>query len=69
MRFAAGLQAAVFARLAGDAALAALVGGAIYDAPPALAPDASTDYVTLGEETRAGERHQDQRRARCTTSP
>ena len=32
--FAASLQAAVFRRLAGDAALAALVGDAIHDAPP-----------------------------------
>jgi hypothetical protein len=47
---AAELQARVFARLAGDAAVAGLVGSAIYDAPPALAP-AETDYVLLGEET------------------
>jgi hypothetical protein len=48
--FAAGLQAKVFERLEEDAALGALVGGAIYDAPLGLAPEA-TDYVTLGEET------------------
>lgn len=48
--FASGLQARVFARLAGDAALAGLVGSAVYDAPPALAPE-DTDYVTLGEES------------------
>lgn len=48
--FASGLQARVFARLAGDAALAGLVGGAVYDAPPALTP-AETEYVTLGEES------------------
>jgi hypothetical protein len=51
--FAAGLQARVFARLAADPALAALVGGAIHDAPLGLAP-AATDYVTLGEETVRG---------------
>ena len=48
--FSAGLQAGVFGRLTGDATLAALTGGAIYDAPPALAP-ADTEYVLLGEET------------------
>ena len=48
--FASGLQAGVFARLSGDSTLAGLVGGAVYDAPPALTP-AETEYVTLGEET------------------
>jgi hypothetical protein len=48
--FSVGLQAAVFARLRDDAELAALVGAAVYDAPPALAPD-ETEYVLLGEET------------------
>jgi hypothetical protein len=48
--FAAGLQAGVYARLVADAGIAALVGGAIYDAPPALTPG-ETDYVLLGEET------------------
>lgn len=48
--FAGGLQARVYERLAGDAGLAALVAGAIYDAPLAMAPEA-TEYVTLGEET------------------
>jgi Protein of unknown function (DUF3168) len=48
--FAADLQAGIYARLAADDALAALVGAAVYDAPPALTPEA-TDYVTLGEET------------------
>ena len=48
--FSPGLQAGVFGRLAGDATLATLTGGAIYDAPPALAP-ADTEYVVLGEET------------------
>jgi len=48
--FASGLQASVYARLAGDAALRALVSGAIYDGVPALSP-AETEYVTLGEES------------------
>lgn len=45
---AAALQQAVFERLRGDAALVALVGGAIYDAVPngAVPPL----YVTLGPE-------------------
>jgi hypothetical protein len=48
--WSAELQAAVYQRLVGDAALAALVGAAIYDAP--LADGAvQADYVTLGEET------------------
>lgn len=49
---AAGLQAAVYQRLAQDAALSALVGGAIHDAvPPGRVPPL---YVTLGpEEVRA----------------
>lgn len=47
----AALQTAVFLRLESDPALAALVGGAIYDsAPPGVVP---TLYVVLGaEETR-----------------
>jgi hypothetical protein len=45
--FAAGLQARVYERLAGDTTLA---GVAVYDAPLALGPE-QTDYVTLGEET------------------
>jgi hypothetical protein len=45
---AAGLQAAVYQRLAQDAALSALVGGAIHDAvPPGPVPPL---YVTLGPE-------------------
>jgi hypothetical protein len=48
--FSAGLQSAVFARLRDDAAVAGLVGAAVYDAPPALAPE-ETEYVLLGEET------------------
>ena len=47
--FSAGLQATLYQRLTGDAALAALVGGAIHDAPIAVAADA--DYVLIGEET------------------
>ncbi len=44
----AALQAAIFERLSSDAALAALVGSAIYDAPPAgrLPPL----WVSLGAE-------------------
>ena len=45
----APLQAAVYVRLASDAALSALVGGAVYDAlPPGPAPAL---YVVLGPET------------------
>ncbi|WP_102224348.1 DUF3168 domain-containing protein [Acidimangrovimonas sediminis] len=45
---AAALQGAVYDLLAGDAALAALLGGAIYDAvPPGDAPET---FVSLGEE-------------------
>lgn len=45
---AAALQAAIYERLASDAALGALVGGAIHDAvPKGRAPDL---YVTLGPE-------------------
>lgn len=48
---AAGLQAAVYQRLAGDAALASLIGEAIYDAPlEVTSGDASPDHITLGEE-------------------
>lgn len=49
---AAALQAAIFQRLSGDAALSGLVGAAIYDAlPPGPLPPL---YVTLGpEEARA----------------
>ncbi len=45
---AAALQSAIYARLTGDAALDALVSGAIYDVPPSggLPPL----YVTLGAE-------------------
>ena len=45
---AAALQEAVFQELSSDAALAALVGGAVYDALPAgILPQT---YVTLGPE-------------------
>jgi len=45
---AAALQSAIWQRLSGDAALASLVGGAIFDAAPQGAvPDL---YVTLGPE-------------------
>lgn len=45
---AAALQAAVFGRLAGDAGLGALVGGAVYDAVP---PGAGTGtFVLIGPE-------------------
>jgi hypothetical protein len=48
----AALQAAVFARLAGDAAVSAGVGDAIYDAPPAGALPVT--FVMIGaEEVRA----------------
>jgi hypothetical protein len=48
----AGLQAAVYARLTGDAELWDLVGDRIYDAPLDERPDDATpDHVTLGEET------------------
>lgn len=49
---AAPLQAAVYDRLTADPAMAALVGGAIFDAPPPGPPPAL--YVSLGpEEARA----------------
>ena len=44
-----GLQAALYARLVADAALGALVGGAVYDALPSGTPPAI--YVALGPET------------------
>lgn len=49
--FSAGLQAAVYRRLAADPAIAALVGAAVYDGPPDAPPDPASDYVTLGEES------------------
>lgn len=50
LRHAGALQSAVFARLATDPALGALVGGAVYDAPPEQAEPAALAHVTLGEE-------------------
>ncbi|MBN2906135.1 MAG: DUF3168 domain-containing protein [Rhodobacteraceae bacterium] len=60
---AAALQAAIFERLSGDAALAAIVGPAVYDAVPRGALPRT--YVSLGPEeardasdkTGAGARH------------
>ena len=51
LAFSAGLQARVYERLVGDAGLASLVGGAIYDAPLVPATETAPDFVTLGEET------------------
>jgi hypothetical protein len=50
--FAAGLQAAVYGRLAADPAVTALVGAAIHDGPlkRGAGPEPA-DYVTLGEES------------------
>jgi len=45
----AALQAAVFQRLTGDAPLAGLIGGAIYDELPS--GTLPSTYVTLGPET------------------
>jgi len=45
---AAALQAAIYQRLVGDAALAALVGDAIYDVVPA--GELPATYVSLGPE-------------------
>jgi hypothetical protein len=50
LRHAGALQSAVYARLAGDPALGALIGGAVYDAPPEPAGAAALAHVTLGEE-------------------
>lgn len=48
----AALQAAVYQRLAGDAALAGLIGDRIFDAPLDAGPgEAPADHITLGEET------------------
>lgn len=49
--YSAGLQAAVYQRLTGDARLRALIGDAIFDAPMRPAQtDAVPDHITLGEE-------------------
>lgn len=48
----AGLQAAIYARLTGDAEIHDLVGERVYDAPPAWEGlEGAPDHVTLGEET------------------
>ena len=47
----ASLQAAIFARLSGDAAIDAEVHGAIYDAVPEAAPDL---FVAIGPERVTG---------------
>ena len=48
--FSAGLQGAVYQRLVSDAGVSALVGGAVYDAPPEPGTPARLAHVTLGEE-------------------
>lgn len=51
MSLSVALQGAVFAALSGDAALIALVGTEIYDAPlPVGGSLPAGEYVTLGEE-------------------
>ncbi|PZQ51643.1 MAG: DUF3168 domain-containing protein [Rhodovulum sulfidophilum] len=50
MAYAEALQRAVYARLSGDAALGALVGDAIYDAPPERSDVAKIAHLTLGED-------------------
>lgn len=47
----ASLQAAIYARLAGDQAIDAMVNGAIYDAVPEAAPDL---FVAIGPERVTG---------------
>ena len=47
-QIAPALQSAIYAHLADDAALQALVGGAIYDAIPPATPPAT--YVLIGPE-------------------
>lgn len=49
--YSGGLQAAVYARLRGDARLGSLIGDAIFDAPMRpVQSDAVPDHITLGEE-------------------
>lgn len=50
MAFCAGLQRAVYDRLLADTSLNALIGAAIYDAPPEEPAPARLAHVTLGEE-------------------
>ena len=47
---AAPLQEAVFGALQGDAGLAALIGGRVYDAPPEALEASATPYVLIGDE-------------------
>lgn len=47
----AGLQAALFDKLIGDATLTDLVGTAIYDAPPPAEAGEAPTHVTIGEES------------------
>lgn len=48
--FAGALQTAVYARLRSAPALVALIGEAVYDAPPEPASSGRIAHVTLGEE-------------------
>ena len=49
--FSAGLQAAVYRRLADDPDLASMIGDAIHDAPLQVARgETAPDHITLGEE-------------------
>lgn len=50
LAFDLDLQGAIYRRLAGDGDLAALIGDAVYDAPPEPASAAKMAYVTFGEE-------------------
>ena len=50
-RYSAGLQAAVYQRLVGDAALGDLIGDAIYDAPLEAQAPVAPDHITLGDES------------------
>ncbi len=48
----ADLQAAVYGRLTSDPEVAALAGGAVYDAPPEPGAEAAlADYVLIGEDS------------------
>ncbi len=50
LSFDVGLQGAIYRRLTSDAGLSALVGDAVYDAPPEPGAPARLAHVTLGEE-------------------
>ena len=64
--FSGALQSAVYSRLSGDAVLTALVGEAVYDAPPEPGSVGRIAHVMLGEErirsfdtkTSSGARHE-----------